>query len=1213
MTTSHNKHPLQFDLFSPLKTCTTLIEASAGTGKTYTISRLVLRLLVEYKISIDRILVVTFTEAATMELRHRIRNLLAVALDAFTNNNSCDEFFVALQQRVDRDTALRCIGAALHRFDDVAVYTIHGFCERILRENAFESGQRFDTELITDQDDIIREIAEDFWRSHFYTAQKSFMSYVLAKKQSPDSFIALWQRQKGMIRPQIIPALKTVDTELQENEFAQFVETIKTEWKTSREEIRNLLTSQGMNKRIYSAKAIDYLIDTCDTFCMSQSYNPLIVLELDKMTCSVIIKNTKKDFAPVSHHFFDLMNQLFTKATCLCKDYDKTLLGIQSTFITHCAQELTKKKSAGNVQYFDDLIMRVKASVDKQDSVSFTRSVQSKFSAVLIDEFQDTDPVQYAIFHSLFSKNCIQFFIGDPKQAIFSFRGADIFAYIAAAQTVDHVYTLTTNFRSAPDIIASVNTLFSQNPQPFLLHDIHYHPVQPRPDKRPCLLTINNASEPAFRIWLVNQDTSPAFKTKTSSQRKIAHAVSEEIVRLLSLAEKGNVVFEKGAIKEPLKHSHIAILVRTHTEAALMQEDLFAHGVQSVIDSDASVFASNSARALTYVLRACANPDSLCALKTALSTPLFGLGACDIQALDTTESELNRRINRMHEYQTLWHDHGIMAMLEKMFSNENVRERFLGQFGGERAITDILHLCELLHVQEHATGMHAQSLLTWFDKKITGSVDKSSSDEERIRLESDANAVHIVTIHKSKGLEYPVVFCPFSWSASQTPATAKNKPVLFHDPAQNYASILALGEKEITAAHPFAEQETLAENIRLLYVALTRAQARCYLVCGRLPGAESSALAYLLHGTGITENVATNLAAFVNSLSFETIENKIATLATNESNGLAYSILQTESTTTVFSATQLEQPVLSFRQFTYDIPKDWRITSFTGLSHHRIVDKYDKEFFEQRLQPETVLEETIPVLASASFPAGADAGVFFHSLFETINFTAFDPKTAQSSVEDALKNADFDTSLAPLTIDIIDNVINTVIDTVDSKPVTLRSIEPSACLREAGFYFPLKKITPIDIRDIFSGFDGSEEYGKTLTNESPNKLVFSPVCGYLKGFIDMIFMQHERYFLVDWKSNLLGQSLDNYNNASLAAAMRQEHYILQYHLYLAAMHTYLSQRIADYNYDTHFGSVLYVFLRGVDKSKGSQYGIFRDRPSKECVTALCNRLIDKSV
>ncbi|MBP1723654.1 MAG: exodeoxyribonuclease beta chain, partial [Deltaproteobacteria bacterium] len=825
-----------FDLLgSPLEG-RNLIEASAGTGKTYAIICLFLRLILERRFTVNDILVVTYTVAATEELRDRIRRKIREALEAYSRGDSEDSFLRGLVQKTgDAEDASALLRSALRDFDEASIFTIHGFCQRTLHESAFESGSLFDTELEPEQETgLMEEIVQDFWRRHFYKAPVEFVNYALSKKFGPKYFLKLLTKGISHLDLKIIPEVNPTNG-IDMSPFCQAYEKLKKAWPESRKEVEEKLCDPGLYSEY--AKDLPVYMGIIDSYAAGAISPFPLPKKFEKFTTAELNRKTKKGKSTPQHPFFTLCDRVQKTAGALQEEMDRQLLFLKGEIFRCLQKELPARKQKRNIQSFDDLLIRLRHSLEKTGGDELSEKIRKRYKAALVDEFQDTDPVQYAIFQNVFGAGgAILFLIGDPKQAIYSFRGADLFAYMKAAGHVDSRYTLTKNWRSEPGLITAVNTVFSNGANPFLYRDIPFQNAVPIEGKDHEPLNVNGKAEPPFHLWFVdsNEVGEGGMINKGVAYELIPEAIAGEISRLILLGRKGRALFGS----RPLREADIAVLTRTNREAQLMQEALSRLKIPNVLYSTGNLFDSHEAMEMNRVLQGIADPHEEGAVRAALATDMIGLSGETIEGFQRDEAGWEAWLNRFRDYYDLWGKYGFVRMFRYFLLREKVRSRLLSLPNGERRLTNVLHLSEVLHQAAMEEKLGMVGLLKWLARQRDS--DSPRSEEHQLRLESDANAVKIVTIHKSKGLEYPIVFCPFNWGKSKIDP---KEAFTFHDEKDDCRLSLVL-DPEQSPNRASAEKEELAENIRLLYVSLTRAKNRCTLVWGRFRDAETSSIAY---------------------------------------------------------------------------------------------------------------------------------------------------------------------------------------------------------------------------------------------------------------------------------------------------------------------------------------------------------------------------------
>uniref|UniRef100_UPI003F6A2170 3'-5' exonuclease n=1 Tax=Methylophaga sp. TaxID=2024840 RepID=UPI003F6A2170 len=757
-----------------------------------------------------------------------------------------------------------------------------------------------------------------------------------------------------------------------------------------------------------------------------------------------------------------------------------------------------------------------------------------------------------------------------------SFRGADIFTYLNAKQASEHEFNLDTNWRSHPLLVGAVNRLFERVDKPFIYDDISFHPVKAaRPDE--AALTVKNQPvSPLEFVWVEAEDDKPV--NKGDMQTVSANITATQIAELIQQSAQGEVTLaDKEGEKRALNGGDIAVLVRSHTQATAIQQALRQRGINSVQQSRDNVFKSEQAVMLEQVLMAIAKPGNNSLIATALATPLFAKTALEIYQLqqdDTLWLEESDRFLSLHDN---WQQSGFIVMFRSLLEQLDVQRRLLQQADGERQLTNLMHLAELIQAYASRRNSTIEAILTWLAAQRQTS--SSAQDIAQIRLESDEQLVKVITIHTSKGLEYPVVFCPFLWHQGKP----KQKPDLmfFHRGDSNEACV-AFGEPGFSEAEPIAEEESRAEDLRLLYVALTRARERCVIVWGAARNCEQTAMFGLLHDKTDKPEPAQMQA-------------DMTALATEYS---AQITLQTAPDTTFLSSlNSVEQKALSPREFKGKIVEPWQISSFTGLTrgHHIEQPDYDAESIISEWQP--------PVEKSQDrfgFPKGANAGTCLHSLFEHWDFHSTGDDW-QQLVTKTLSQFGIDTEWSA--------VIDTWLPSVVSTPLTndgslrLNAIETGKRLDEMAFYFPVNALTTQKLQKTLSQFVPEMPVLENVLNQ----LNFTTVTGFMKGFIDLVFEFEGRFYIADYKSNWLGDKAADYDAAALDEAMVMHGYPLQYLIYSLALHRYLKTRMPDYDPDQHFGGVYYLFIRGMQAEWG-QAGIYFDKPSAALLDALDNSM-----
>ena len=1199
-----------FDLLDTPLEGVNLIEASAGTGKTYTIEGLWLRMILERQLPVEQVLVVTFTKAAAEELRLRIRRKLQSALKACRGEEVTDGLVQTLIKRqAPGPREIQALQHALIDFDRAAIFTIHGFCQRLLFENAFETGSLFDTELVSDPSAFNGQIVDDFWRQHFYDAPPELIAFAISKGISgPEAFAELlpWSQ---------VPALRVIPDPGQPSmeclaPYRASLDRLRASWSSSRADAIAFLNDPGLSGTVYGSlkpvRADGYssprelkvrgLVETMDRFLDPRRSGFPLFVDFDKFTAVKIDRARRRGHVRPLSPVFALCQDVFERAQTLEAECEGFLVHLKASVLHFARSTLKQLKLQRNVQFFDDLLLRVNRALDSPSGKPLADTVRRRHQVALVDEFQDTDPVQYAIFKRLFgTPPSLLFMIGDPKQAIYSFRGADIFAYLRAARDADLKYTLRENWRSSPGLIQAVNTLFTNTPRPFVFDAIAFEGGRPG---APHAKT-DDRWHPPLTLWFLPSEGARPM-SKTEAVQRISRAVAEEIGRLLRApSETTGRVLQSG---------EIAVLVRTNRQASLIKRCLADLQVPAVLHSAGSVFDSTEALEVERILESLVDPGDERRFRAALSTRLLGARAVDLDGEAETSMFLETRRENFRTYSQVWHRRGFIHMFRMMLAREGIRPRLLSLTNGERRLTNVLHLEELLQRESIESQLGPAGIL----KKLAELRQRSESrlEEHQLRLESDAEAVKIVTTHKSKGLQYPVVFVPFGWEGS----LIRSPEVLFHDSRSDARLTLDLAAGATDASRRRAQRELLAENLRLLYVALTRAQSKCYLVWGRFNTAQTSAMAYLLHfkSTGADEeNLLEALQGAYSAKGNQELISDLRQLEKRAAGSIRIVSLPTGGCTGAILRPPSEAHGLFSRKFSGHIQSVWKVSSFSTLisgqeTEPELPDRDSEPIAHLPVDESTAASEGGATLDIHTFPKGPQAGNFFHDLLEQLDFGIDDPVSRASLITEKLAAYGFSAEWAACIERMLQKLLTTPL-LPGPGGFILSAIPPEDRIHELEFYFPLKPVTPKSLGEIFTRCGGTQ-IPASFTDRI-GSLLFAPAAGFMKGYVDMVFRHAGRYFLVDWKSNALGSDRNAYRSQRLAEAMTEGLYFLQYHLYVLALHQYLSRRKPDYDYARDFGGVFYLFLRGVDPRHGPDCGIYRDLPDPELIRALGRALI----
>lgn len=1208
---------------------TVLIEASAGTGKTHTITTLFVRLVLERGLSVGEVLVVTFTEAATAELRERVRARLRLAVRALSGQPTPEDPELARFAEAEETRALyrARAEAALRELDLSAISTIHAFCMRALQEHAFESGAELGLELMADTSVLIDELTADYWASRVCELPRALYllrhgRFELATARAIISALAR--------RPADVPVLPDPGEDEPAPDYdavrAAFREARRA-WQGASGAVRDLLLdARVMNQRSYSSALVDRYVGALDAWFEAEE--PVRAVPFDalaKLSPASIAAGTKKGNAPPDHPVFARLEALGALLGAL---RDAFLRDLRLGAVSYVRRELPARKAALRVQGFEDLLFSLDAALRGPRAPALHARLLGRHRAALIDEFQDTDPVQYRIFHRIFhDSDGALLLVGDPKQSIYAFRGADVFSYVHATRAASRIYTLGENRRSDPSLVRAVNTLFARVRDPFLLDVVGFEPVAAHHAEDRLRA---EAKSPPFEILFVPRGADKALG-KGWLKATLPRAIAAEIARFLRSG--ASIAASAGSPeRRAVRPGDVAVLTRTNEQARLVQAELRKLRVPTTLQSDESVFASDEAADVELLLSAILHPTRSGAVRSALATVVAGLDAEELASLDGDERAWDRWSGRFREWQAHWDEHGFIHAYRRMLAELGATERLLGLVDGERRVTNLIHTGELLHGVATRGRLGRTALVRWLGL-ARGEGDEASDlgrEAEELRLESDAHAVQLLTIHKSKGLEFPIVYCPFLFDV-RLPGPS-DVAIDFHDPSDGFALKIDVDPRPESPSIAAKEREVLSEGQRLLYVALTRAKHRCSIVWGGINQAERSPLAYALHqppdGAG-GEDLQRRAAERYRASSDAELRADLGALAAAAGGAIAIVDFDVEEPGPAYEApVSAGASELSARTFERGrVGASFRMGSFSALSQRDLEDArhadpealgLDRDEVDERASlappaagpperdaaPREVAEG--PVLLHA-FPRGARAGTMLHDVLEHLDFTSADGAALRALVRDKLEAAGYADEQWGETL--TSGVRAMMAAPLDPAGLRLADVPRARRIDELEFVLPVARggeaLTARRLAEALEAHPGGDtpaSYAARL-----GSLRFPPLRGFLKGFIDLVFEHDGRFYVVDYKSNHLGPSPEDYRAEALVRAMTHHDYVLQYHLYVVAVHRWLLRRLRGYDYDRHFGGVYYLFLRGMSPDHPTR-GVFADRPPRERTEALSRAL-----
>ncbi len=1268
-----------------------LIEASAGTGKTFTIATLYLRLVLGHGIqgaprahTPPEILVVTFTEAATQELRDRIRARLTEAAAAFradpasiTPRPAGDDPLHDLRHDYEPDQWPGCayrLQLAADWMDEAAVSTIHAWCHRMLREHAFDSGSLFTQTLETDQTDLLAEVVRDYWRTFMVPLGREDVAEVRHWWADPD---ALRLALRGLVdhaeqledAPAPALALAAAREEMQRRLAA-----LKAPWATWTEELQALLdgavASKSVDGRQLQNRYYKPWLEALRAWVADPAAEaPDLKTGWERLSPAGLAAVWKAERGPVPAH-------PALAATADLRAALSSLPAAREPILRHAARWVAERFAAAQARRaqmgFNDLLTRLDAALRGPNGARLADTIRRQFPVALIDEFQDTDPVQYRIFDAVYrvasnDPATALILIGDPKQAIYAFRGADIYTYLQARRAcAGRLYTLGTNYRSTHAMVRAANRCFMAAEEratgagAFLFRGEGGNPVPflaARARGRPDILHADGQVVPALTAWWLPPPGEGKPLNKTAYRDQIAEACASEMVRLLNLGQSGRAGFAGGggmgvdagavvAPLRPLRPADLAVLVNKRQEADLIRRALARRGVRSVYLSDQdSVYRSPQAAELLLWLAACAEPDDSRLVRSALATRTLGLSWWELDRLNQDDLALEERVMQFRGYRERWRRQGVLPMLRALLNDFRVPARLLGagseadaaagsparEVGGERVLTDLLHLAELLQqASPLLDGEHA--LIRYLAEQCQGLESGGRDEARQIRLESDADLVQVVTVHKSKGLEYPLVFLPFA--ADYRPTTGKDLPLKWHDDQGE----LQLSLRDAGAALERAERERLGEDLRKLYVALTRARYATWVGLAPIAELERGAFGYLLGGgeplpplgwpsaleglRGDCADIALLPAPTPSATRFRAADAATRAGGARDSRPVVTAPWWIASYSTIsrtLSRGALGEGLASAGPG--DLADD--DLGGAGAEPPRQVGSAgtatEERFLEMRAlgtstpageeletpgtgaAPPLPRGETPAPDSPHAFPRGPEAGSFLHDLLEWAATQGFgsiaaDPARLRDTVARRCRLRDWEAWIDPLTdwlMRILAQPLPLPCPPEAESRSSLRLADLTTAVPELEFWLAIQGVEATTIDRLVSA--------ATLDGAPRPALQPARLHGMLKGFMDLVFAHQGRYYVADYKSNWLGADAGAYTPATLRGAILHARYELQYVLYLLALHRLLKSRLPDYDYDRHVGGALYLFLRGIE---GPCQGLHWERPPRDLIETL---------
>ncbi|HMI76929.1 MAG TPA: exodeoxyribonuclease V subunit beta [Buchnera sp. (in: enterobacteria)] len=1138
-----------------------IIEASAGTGKTLTLIIIYLRLLLGINhtsynkrvFSVQEILVVTFTKSTRSELYKRIKeNIHNLRIDCIKQYSHNPIFKKILCQITNFNDAIILLLKAENNLSQAAIYTIHGFCHNILHENILYSDFLKKNIIIENTYSLYLQATCDFWNKQFYLFPNEIGAIISKYWTGPEHFLN-----------NILPLLTLSDNLIKSNldkkinilqyhqSLINIINTFKKKWLNVKDKLLLLIKNTNINKRIYHDNNLLKWINIITLWAIQPTKNYFIPRILDYFKYTVLKKQINNSC---------ILNNNFFKSV---DNFLNTRFSLKEIFLSYAIINIPllikkAKKNTSQIE-FNDLLIFLYRALKKNHY--FTQFICKKYPIALIDEFQDTDLYQYKIFKQIYNNNNLLILIGDPKQSIYSFRGANIFAYFHAKYEIKEQYYLDTNWRASYNMTKSINYIFSKLKKPFLLSSIDFLPVHSPIQNKNMTFEIDNIVQPALRFLITKEKKICINEYHTWISQECAKYISY----WLNKGKQGHAIIKKGNHIYSVKPCDIVVLVRNKIEANIIKKSLDHINIQSCYLSEKNnIYHTKEAYELLLILKAILEPRKEKYLRQAMFTNILSYNSIEIDSLHENIEYWSSIIEQFKKYSIIWKQSGILKMINKIIKYDDYKNN-------KYNIINLLYLSELLQKKSRYINNY-HLLIFWFENKIYDIKDHSKKNY--ITPSINKNCIKIVTIYKSKGLEYNIVWIPFAINFSKSTFN------LYHNKKNSRTVIdFNINEKNLSKS----KIEHLSEEMRLLYVALTRSTLHCSIGIAPIfkknsknnhtTDLHNSALGYIIQSGKKYDTVQ--------------LERELQNISKHHSIELEYNSIESYSLKKInkINKTKLYSKIIMNRS----IIDNWEITSYSALK------KIQKIPLKNHISINITAITNKKTLNNISytphnFPKGTIYGTLLHTILKKHDFNKqIDLIWLNKKLKKYQLNDIWLTTIAQW----IKNIIYTPLL---NEVFTLSQLNSKTNIKELEFYIPIEKnIYDYKINKIIQYYDN-------ISKRCPN-LSFNSMHGMLTGSIDLVFFWKNKYYIVDYKSTWLGDSSCCYTETKIQEAMIKNRYDIQYQLYAIALHRYLKQRIKKYKFSLHFGGIFYLFLRALDGSK-KKNGLFYTLPKYALVKKL---------
>ncbi len=1143
-----------------------LIESSAGTGKTNIISLLYLRILLNINIDkyffnllINNILIVTFTDLASLEIKNRILNNIRYLKQSCIRNKCINKNISNIFNYIKNiPNIINLLIQIENNIDYISIFTIHGFCKKIMFNYFIEFNIDISSKILPDEYNLIYELVINYWYNNLSFLNKNIILIILK----------YWYNYNYLFNDIIkIYNFNKFKCNFKKNEFysikdcylniLNYINFFKKEWLLNSKYLYNYFLE--FNNKIFNFKILNKLFKDINIWANSKTLNFDIPKDLYKLGYKYLLYNYKNIFLNKYYillyidYLLIIVNNLYNYVLLDCLKFIKINIKL--------------KKKEESLISFDDLINKFNIFLNKNDNIFFINYIRKCYPIVLIDEFQDTDINQYYIFNKIYIKNNSDFktkiiLIGDPKQLIYSFRGANIFSYIYAKRKIKCIYTCNINWRASYFLNKSINYIFTRVKNFFLYKSINYIKLKSYIESKKLYILNNKNIDSSIKFYIFKNINRKNIKFN------LAKYCAIKIIKLLN--NKNKYILDQNNNKRNICPSDFCILVYSNSDIKIIL-DVFKNFNLPIFYSNNkdSIFNTCESQDIIYILKCILFPTSKINIRNMLLTNLFGYNILNINNYLNNNYYLNNIIEELYFYYDLWNKFGIYSMIKYIVKNKKKNSNFILNYN--QYIINIFHLSEILqYIYKKLNNKFL--LLKWLENKV---IYKKNIFKKKYYIRSEyynKQSINISTIHKSKGLQYNIVWLPFLIKFK-----LPNKFFYFYD-RKNFIFNLDL-YKTLKGKYLMME-EIFSEEIRLFYVAVTRSIYQCNI---------------FIYDYNIVNKIFNNI--YVNNIfgiykinSFINLENYIKL-------NINYKYI-------LIKFINIYKYINYKNIFFYKKKKNK-----LNLNIKNIYLKNNKNIFSYSSIKKKILclkkNNIIKDIKNSIFLLrGKNIGNFFHNIIENINFNNFNYDI--NFLLYKLREFNINKKYFFLVKNILFNLLNVKINNLN---INLCNKNILNIYKEFNFFLYIyKKSNLNNYFNIINKYD-------LISKECDNLNLSSDFYGFLNGVIDLIFNYKNKYYIIDFKTNWIDYHYTSYNNKNIFKLMCKNRYDIQYQIYSLALHKYLKMKYKYYNYNNNFGGIYYIFLRGLnlDINYKSFTGIYFIKPKYKLIYKLSKFFKNKKI